>query len=1053
MIIISRTLLIFLYLTLLQFVLSAQAQNSIETAVNLPLDTSIVWGLNYQNPITWWKVSLPSDGNLNILTDTNQSFNLSVSLYSAQDIAIAGNQYPKCAMGTYYIKVTLVSGGGNYTIIAQFTQASLEGDTEPNSTVTTADTLDINVNKSGHLGYYSINYTETLHIDRTDWWKTILPYNGAVEIAVEPEEILNTKIYLYDQNTVSLLGTSEGGNNVQKVVINNLLPGTYYIKVSLSGESDTYGSYTIKNTLTPPPVENDPEPNDSANNAFLLKSGVSDTGHLGFFGNGVTDTDDWWKITTLTDGSLIISTVSDSTLYMDLLLYDQDKTELLSSQFGLGTVTVRRYDLLPGTYYVNAHLRDGAGYGSYTISNTLVSASLANDAEPNDKAENALLIDIDTEMTGHLGYYGNKYKDQYDWWKVNTSLDGSLMVTVQCDSTLNIGVFLFDFNSTAHLGNKTGSGTLSIRRDDLAAGTFYVRLGSEGTNNYGTYTVSITQQPLQYLNDPEPNNSADEASVLPLNISDTGHLGYISNQIRDVSDWWKVITKSDGALTITTQSDDTLNLNIFMYGSDKTTILAQATTPDNSKTVIRNDLAAGTYYLNALRITNQGAYSITDNFVSASLENDIEPNNSTEFAIDCITQRTYTGHLGYGTITFMDESDYYTFTLNSKWNDLYITSINDSTLVQEIYLFDINGKQLAYTNIFGTVQQLHFTNANPGSYFIRLMRDSGYGSYAFIISQSQETKPISKNYPPVIQTQHLSDAVAGFTYMFEIVVTDPDENDSITYEIIDGPQWLEIDDNGLLNGTPMTGDIGTNIPVLIRVSDLAGYDDYLSDTINVVEFQLSPPTDIVVSDVPDDQGHQIQISWVLSTDDEYVTHYIIYRSRNPEFTEPISLESLNSIEDLIKKEQFYTIQIATVPGGVNTFTDKIVVTSGVDYYYWLEAKSLTGSSKKVASHNFITYVYETPSSFRIFPPYPNPFNPGTSIRFELPSECNVTIKVYDILGRETVTLQNGFMPPGTHEVFWNGSDNLGNRVSSGIYMYRFNAGNDYTEQGKLLFLR
>lgn len=72
--------------------------------------------------------------------------------------------------------------------------------------------------------------------------------------------------------------------------------------------------------------------------------------------------------------------------------------------------------------------------------------------------------------------------------------------------------------------------------------------------------------------------------------------------------------------------------------------------------------------------------------------------------------------------------------------------------------------------------------------------------------------------------------------------------------------------------------------------------------------------------------------------------------------------------------------------------------------------------------------------------YPNPFNPSTLIRFELPHSSDVRLSIYDILGRCVCDLVDGHLPAGIHAVVWDGMDNRGRKVPSGVYMYRLSAG-------------
>jgi photosystem II stability/assembly factor-like uncharacterized protein len=94
---------------------------------------------------------------------------------------------------------------------------------------------------------------------------------------------------------------------------------------------------------------------------------------------------------------------------------------------------------------------------------------------------------------------------------------------------------------------------------------------------------------------------------------------------------------------------------------------------------------------------------------------------------------------------------------------------------------------------------------------------------------------------------------------------------------------------------------------------------------------------------------------------------------------------------------------------------------------------------------------EVPSSFLLYQNYPNPFNPTTKIRFEIPlrkgGEGVVSLKIYDITGREIQTLVNEKLNTGTYEVLFDGSNS-----ASGIYFYRLNAG-DFSQTKKLILLK
>ncbi len=82
---------------------------------------------------------------------------------------------------------------------------------------------------------------------------------------------------------------------------------------------------------------------------------------------------------------------------------------------------------------------------------------------------------------------------------------------------------------------------------------------------------------------------------------------------------------------------------------------------------------------------------------------------------------------------------------------------------------------------------------------------------------------------------------------------------------------------------------------------------------------------------------------------------------------------------------------------------------------------------------------EIPEAFRLEQNYPNPFNPSTTIAFEVPGPSVVRLMVFDILGREVVTLLNEERPAGRFSVRWDGSNSLGGKVGSGVYLYKLEA--------------
>lgn len=97
-------------------------------------------------------------------------------------------------------------------------------------------------------------------------------------------------------------------------------------------------------------------------------------------------------------------------------------------------------------------------------------------------------------------------------------------------------------------------------------------------------------------------------------------------------------------------------------------------------------------------------------------------------------------------------------------------------------------------------------------------------------------------------------------------------------------------------------------------------------------------------------------------------------------------------------------------------------------------------------------VEHTPGSFTLEQNFPNPFNPGTEIRFTLPENQRVELKIYNSLGQLVKTLANAPYEAGQHIVTWNATDDSGARVSSGIYIYQLQAGK-FVQTKKMLLIK
>jgi hypothetical protein len=97
--------------------------------------------------------------------------------------------------------------------------------------------------------------------------------------------------------------------------------------------------------------------------------------------------------------------------------------------------------------------------------------------------------------------------------------------------------------------------------------------------------------------------------------------------------------------------------------------------------------------------------------------------------------------------------------------------------------------------------------------------------------------------------------------------------------------------------------------------------------------------------------------------------------------------------------------------------------------------------------NMVTPVITGKKNFSLNQNYPNPFNPSTTINYNLPVDSKVSLKVYDLIGKEVAGLVNGFQTRGSHSVNFNAKN-----LTSGIYFYRITAG-DYKDVKKMILVK
>lgn len=196
------------------------------------------------------------------------------------------------------------------------------------------------------------------------------------------------------------------------------------------------------------------------------------------------------------------------------------------------------------------------------------------------------------------------------------------------------------------------------------------------------------------------------------------------------------------------------------------------------------------------------------------------------------------------------------------------------------------------------------------------------------------------------------------------------------------------------------------------------------------------PVEISAFDATAGDG-QVRLNWSTASESD-LKNFRVTRSTSRD-EGYVELARLNATND--------------ATGANYSFVDESAV-NGTTYYYKLHVEDVNGGINVYNNDGQSIVAEATPhagavmvSEYSLAQNYPNPFNAQTNFNFTLPVASNVTLTVFDMLGREVATVVDGAMNAGSHTVNWSATG-----LASGVYMYTLNAG-EFTQSNKLLYLK
>jgi hypothetical protein len=173
----------------------------------------------------------------------------------------------------------------------------------------------------------------------------------------------------------------------------------------------------------------------------------------------------------------------------------------------------------------------------------------------------------------------------------------------------------------------------------------------------------------------------------------------------------------------------------------------------------------------------------------------------------------------------------------------------------------------------------------------------------------------------------------------------------------------------------------------------------------------------------------------------FVSYYNVYRDYGEGFPPDSSNHVYSTIDTFYSDSQWRWIPDLC-------YKVAAVASNGLEGSYAL----LTGDSICDCDPLCGDEVEATPPAYHLAQNFPNPFNPTTSIRFDLPHAVYAILSIYNVKGELVATIVDRHMTAGRKDVTWNAKDNRGKPVASGIYFYRLSAG-DFVQTRKMVLLR
>ena len=305
-----------------------------------------------------------------------------------------------------------------------------------------------------------------------------------------------------------------------------------------------------------------------------------------------------------------------------------------------------------------------------------------------------------------------------------------------------------------------------------------------------------------------------------------------------------------------------------------------------------------------------------------------------------------------------------------------------------------------------------------------------------LIVEEKTSEPPPVNHPPVAVNDTLS-VPQDTEILIQVLANDFDaDGDLLVIQSVDTADIsgaVRIDEGDTTITYNPAPDYAGEDSLKYLISDGHGGMDTASVHITVIAVN-HPPVAMIDS--------------LTVQQDSAVTVHVLQNDSDPDYNPLTIMEAIDtgSSGSVVIDPGDTTLTFTPAPGFTGDSVFEYVVSDGQGGLDTASVHITVEAGMLVRETGFV------PSSFALCQNLPNPFNPETQIQVDLPKSCEVSLVIYDVLGREIVQLMTGEQAAGQYRVLWDGRDRYGRQVTSGVYFYRIEAG-EFVAVRKMLLVR